>query len=83
MEFNRKKPINMNINLIIITYFPAFYSSILSFNFLPMNKRRSKIYITSFVATIEIVFPDLPALAVLPDLWIKIFCLGGKSYWMT
>jgi len=35
---------------------------------------------TSFVATIEIVFPDLPALAVLPDLWIKIFYLGGKSY---
>lgn len=63
MEFSRKKPIK-----IIITYFPASYSSILSFNFLPMNKRRSNIYITSFVATIEMVFPDLPALAVLPDL---------------
>jgi hypothetical protein len=37
-------------------------------NFLPMNNNKSRIYITSFVATIEIVFPDLPALAVLPDL---------------
>jgi hypothetical protein len=35
---------------------------------------------TSLVATIEIVFPDYPALAVLPERWINILGFGGKSY---
>lgn len=48
-----------------------------------MYNNKSRIYITSFVAMIETVLPDNPALAVLPDLWMNIFGFGGKSYWMT
>ena len=65
------------------TYFPAFSFSKLGVNFRPIKSNKSKIYMTSFVATIDIVLPDLPALSVLPERCINIFYLGGKSYYKT
>jgi len=75
MEFGHKKPFRINCTL--FTCFSKLFSLL---NFLPINNKRSMIYITSFVAIIEIVFPERPALAVRPDLCIKILGFGGKSY---
>ncbi len=52
-------------------------------HFLPMYNNKSMMYIVSFVEIKEMVFPESPALAVLPDLWMKILGLVGKSYYIT
>jgi hypothetical protein len=74
-EFSHSKPIIINPTLLA-----WFVKSASLHNFLPINNRRSIMYMTSLVATIEIVFPDYPALAVLPERWINILGFGGKSY---
>ena len=73
-EFSHNKPIIINFTLLA-----WLVKSVSLFNFLPINNSKSIIYMTSFVATIEIVFPDYPALAVLPERWINILDFGGKS----
>lgn len=63
-----------------ITFVPKSVKLSSKVIFRPMYSNRSIAYIVSFVAKRETVFPVRPALAVLPDLWMKILGFGGKSY---